>query len=150
MNKKTGAEIFVLTCSSRLATSADTGELEPAAAYITGSFLACWAAGPLAGSFSAGYLARLWDMIWRLQDPDAKLGNGPFLFCSWQCHPRLRDGAASKAAWLYSNGALAATAKCLRERTRRRVGLLGCRRLSNATELGIHFQLYGLTFSSLS
>lgn len=80
---------------------------------MIGNFLACWAAGPLIGNFSVDYFGMVNGYDLAAAGPDAKLGNGPFLFCSWQCHLCLRDWAASNTAWLYSNSAVAATVKCL-------------------------------------
>lgn len=81
------------------------------------------------------------DMIWQLQDPDAKPGNGPFLFCSWQCHLCLRDWASSKVTWLCSSSAVAATVKCLRKLTWHFGGLLGYSTLLNGTCLGLTFSI---------
>ena len=109
-------EIILLTCLIRSAWQSwqKLENWNPLLAWIVGDFVACWATGPLIGNFSEDDFGMVNGYDLAAAGPRC---HGPFLFCSWHCHLCLRDWATSKAAWLYSNGAVAATVKCLRKLT---------------------------------
>lgn len=74
----------------------------------------------------------------------------PFFILLLEVSSMSKGLAASKATWLYSSGALAATVKCLRKLTWRSRGLLGYSAVSNAAALGTHVLLSVIIFSTLS